>query len=411
MPPYVASLGGAVRVLKLAEFLGERGIETHILTGQGRRYGDFGYAQVLQQLNIHYVDDPMLSLAGGGAVDQQEAGGWVSRIVAYGKRAGKPLALDLLVPDTGVVALHRFKRAARDLVARHRVSTVISSGPPHSDHLVALDLKRRNPSLVWIADYRDSWNGTTLFRKRFWPAQQLNLALERRVLRAADHVVAISQPMMDKAAALAGLPVEDAKFHLVMNGFDPSLLAEQGRWLNDGGVLKVGYFGFIDNRPGSYRDPKALFEAILVHDLPIVLELFGDARIDPIWRERLGARLRMHGNLSHAAAMEAMVKLDALMLLHTRSEGADEVITGKVFEYIAAARPIISIGPPNMAVNKLLSIDTAFYSVSHDDTEGVVKLLKDLCELKEKNALPSRGYHDIQKFSRKRQYEKLISIL
>lgn len=395
-----------MRMLKLAEFLAERGHRVHVLAGRGREHSDFGYGATLQRLNIHYVDDPALRIA-GGAPGRERA---KPTVAAHLKAMIRPIALELATPDTGVLALGRFIAAGKKLIREHGITTIISSGPPHSDHLVALVLQSRHPEIRWIADYRDSWNGTPLFRKRLAPMQWLNLALERAVLKRANHVSAISPPMLDKLTVLAGGGFDVSKLKLIMNGFD-SNIKPPSVGLSNILPLRIGYFGAIDDRADSYRNPATFFEALSNCPESVRVELFGPARFETDWQQRLNGRLVVHGTLPHAEAAARMAEFDVLMLLHTRREGADEVITGKVFEYLSSGRPILSVGPADMAVNAMFAHDPLFFSVDHDDVERQIGLLSRLAERKANGDLGTRTDHDIAQYSRQAQYERLLAML
>jgi hypothetical protein len=99
------------------------------------------------------------------------------------------------------------------------------------------------------------------------------------------------------------------------------------------------------------------------------------------------------------------------MLLHTRDDGADEVITGKLFEYLLSGRPIISIGPRAMAANELLTELGAGHLVRHDDRAGLVQLLEQLVARKRQAQLPTRQHADIRRFARPEQYSRFLGLL
>jgi len=406
-PPFAPSLGGAVRILKLAEYFQAQGADVHVLAGRGRYYSDFGYGALLKALSVHYVDDPLLARTGPPV---ENGGQSAVRIRAH----LRPLVSECLIPDTGVLAVPRLVRTANGLIARHELQHIITSGPPHSDHLVGLAAKRRfGGALNWIADYRDSWNGTALFRKKTWLLQRINLALERRVLARADHLTYISIPMRDKMIAIAGKSAATLadKTSLVMNGFDATVSPNTASWVPCRGPLTIGYFGALDDRPDGYRNPAAIFDTVLKFGLDVRFEFFGQIRLSPRWQELLGDRLRINGSLSHSETMIRMRDSDVLMLLHTKDDGADEVITGKFFEYLLSGRPILSVGPRVMAVNALLTELGCGYIVRHDDTGQLAEMLGKLIERKANDALPTQVISNIGKFSRSEQYSTFLRLL
>lgn len=407
-PPYIPSLGGAVRILKLAEYLRDRGVEVHVLAGKGRLYDDFGYGDLLRSISVHYVPDPLLARSGPTTSGQQGPAprGW--------RGALRPLVVEGSVPDTGIFAYPRLRRIARELIVERNIRDIITSGPPHSDHLVGLAAKREFGDAVnWIVDYRDSWNGTSLFRKRNGLLQHLNLMIERTVLRRADHITYISEPMIEKIEAMFGKDGEAARARstLVMNGYDARLAPVDGNWTPRGSRLRLGYFGLIDDRPQSYRNPTDLFEAIIANDLEVTIELYGQIRIAPQWQERLGDRLIVGGVLPHAESVMRMASLDALLVLHTRDDGADEVLTGKIFEYLLSGRPVLSVGPAQMAANALLRQLNTGHSVRHDDIDALVAKLRELVRMKAEGRLVSVLPMGIERFSREYQYSRFESLL
>jgi hypothetical protein len=397
-----------VRILKLAEYLRDRDVEVHVLAGKGRLYDDFGYGDLLRSISVHYVPDPLLARSGPTTPGQQ---GPAQRGLREWLR---PLVVEGSVPDTGIFAYPRLKRVARQLILERGLRNVITSGPPHSDHLVGLAAKREfGASINWIVDYRDSWNGTSLFRKRNSFLQYFNRTLEHTVLQRADHITYISEPMIEKIAVMFGADGEAArcKSTLVMNGYDGRHSSLGSDWVSQGSRLRLGYFGLIDDRPESYRNPTRLFEAIIANDLDVSVELYGQIRISPQWAERLGDRLSIGGVLKHAESVARMASLDALLVLHTREDGADEVLTGKIFEYLLSGRPVLSVGPPQMAANGLLRALNTGHSARHDDSAALVAKLRELGRLKAEGRMPSSLPSGIERYSREYQYSRLKDLL
>lgn len=413
-PPYIPTLGGAIRMLKFAEHLRALETDVYVVAARGRDFGSFGYERLLESLHVHYVSDPLYRR--GSQVptceSTQTPGRPASTRARLTNRAAswfKPIVLGACVPDTGIAAVPGFYQRARALIEKHGIRNVVTSGPPHSDHLVGWLLKRRfGDEVNWLVDYRDSWNGTPLFRKSHFVLQALNMRAERAVLDRADHFVYVSPPMIAKAQEVASDPGRLAsRSLLVMNGYDEMTLAHRKPWTPQAGPLHIGYFGALDDGHASYRNPTRLFEAIVSHDLQVRVELWGAVTISKHWIERLGQRIAVCGNLSHDAAFARMCEYDALLLLHTRDEGAEEVVTGKLFEYLASGRPVLSIGPAVMAANRILAKETCNVQCAHDDSAAIAAALRELARRKETHTLGGRQPADIARYSRSHQYSLL----
>ncbi len=409
-PPHIKSLGGAVRMLKLAEYLQKNGCAVHVLCARTAYFDTYGYDELLASLEVTYVDDPV-AFAGtrvfGGSRDRSKE----IKTQQHIKSRLKQFVIDVLTPDTAVLAISRMRKIARTIVAAQPNMTVITSGPPHSAHLVGHWLKEHFPLIQWVADYRDGWNTTSLFRKRNSLLQHLNERFERRVLTRCDHFTYISSPMLNKAQPLSGISLS-AKAHLIANGFDTNSLELLRNLKPQAGPMRLGYFGAIDDGKDSYRNPACIFNAITsLSALSIRIELYGSIQISAAWQAKLGDRLVIGPRLSHLKAYEKMTSMDALLLLHTREDGADEVVTGKVFEYVATGLPIVSVGPSNMAVNKLLSDDASVFSADHTSQSAIRDVLMHLVDCKTRNDMPKRDQRRLGFFSRDKQFEKFLHLI
>jgi hypothetical protein len=410
-PPHIKSLGGAIRMLKLAEYLQNSGCKVQVLCARTPHFDTFGYDELLKSLCVTYVDDPV-AMAGARYFTPGQPG--VARSPSWRdvlKARLKRIVIEGLTPDTGMLAVRRMRRAALDIARNDPQLTVITSGPPHSTHLVGSWLKQRVPSVHWIVDYRDSWNGSSLFRKQNAVLQKFNERFERKVLRQCDTFTYISQPMLGKAVR-HGTPSLQHKAHLIANGFDASILQQFPDKPHREGPLRLGYFGAIDDGAGSYRNPDCLFK--IVEQMPetaIRMEFYGAINISSAWQQRLGERLFIGSRLSHREVFKKMAEMDALLLLHTQEDGADEVVTGKVFEYVASRLPIVSIGPAGMAVNKLLSEDLTLFCAEHARPDEIASMLSRLCQLKAAHTLPQRNMARAVSYSRERQFATLFDVI
>lgn len=410
-PPHIKSLGGAIRMLKLAEYLQNNGCKVKVLCARTPHVDTFGYDELLASLSITYVDDPVAMAGARVFAGQPGPDKGAPSLLGRIKNRLKRYVIEGLTPDTALLTVGRMKRAALAIAQAEPGLTVITSGPPHSIHLVGAWLKRRMPSIHWLADYRDSWNGSSLFRKDTAVLQKLNERFERQVLGQCDNFTYISQPMLGKAIGYSDASLA-AKAHLIANGFDASILQHFPLKETQEGPLRLGYFGAIDDGKDSYRNPECLFEIVeTMPEASICLEFYGTISISPVWQQRLGRRLLIGSRLTHRDVFKKMAEMDALLLLHTREDGADEVVTGKVFEYVASRLPIVSVGPAQMAVNDLLKEDRSLFCANHSDPQALRDMLTRLVELKACRALPPREAGQVQSFSRERQFSMLLDLI
>lgn len=292
--------------------------------------------------------------------------------------AGRPHPLSrVLVPEALVAAWTPFARhRALALRRRRRFDCVVTSSPPESVHAVGLALRRRG--IPWVADVRDAWTFESL-RPRFPTALQRRLdeRLERRWLGAADVVVCVSEPA---ATDLRARGVADPL--VIANGWDPETVPEvehSTTGLLDEGRVSLVYTG----RFGTYgRDPRPLVEAL---GLLASRDAQAAARLELVIagpltadEERLldtdvsPARIVRLGSVERERALALQREADALVLIAhpTRSQ----LLNIKLFEYLAARRPILALAAGTEAGRIVEEVD-AGETVRADDREAIAAAL------------------------------------
>jgi glycosyltransferase involved in cell wall biosynthesis len=290
-----------------------------------------------------------------------------------------PLAVipRIVVPDVGLVTwLPAALAAARRLVRERRIDCVVTSGPMHSTHMIGLLLGRERPA--WIADFRDGWCYEPL--RPPWPTRaqaHLDAAMERRVACGADAVIGVTRPIAEDLSARLGI----AAMH-ISNGWDPQREARASQALEvelEPGIVSVVHTGKLGS--DVWRDPEPLFTAmrwIATHspDAARRLRLVLAGPLDPRLRELLedadDVGVRYVGQLSRGGSLALQRSADALLLL-TSPDHASHA-TAKLFEYLAAGKPIIALARGNEAARIVQETGTGV-AVAPDDVEGITHAL------------------------------------
>jgi glycosyltransferase involved in cell wall biosynthesis len=297
-----------------------------------------------------------------------------------------PWFTDVLVPDEyllvwGLAALMPIRR----LIRERGIDCVITTGPPHSTHLLPLLLGRER--FAWIVDLRDGWRFEPL---RTWPTrgqQRLDAALERRVLRSADQVIGVTQPI----AADAGNRLA-AHAAYVPNGWDPAAgAAHSTPESQNGGVrlkhdrVNVVHTGTLSGTRG--RDPRPVFEALRrlavgapdsARRLRLVLAGTLSAVEQRLLNELdLAGAVQHLGSLSKDRALALQREADVLLLLTSPTHVSDA--TGKFFEYLAAGRPILALASGNDAA-RIVAETGVGVTVHPLDVDGIARALQAAAE-------------------------------
>jgi glycosyltransferase involved in cell wall biosynthesis len=290
---------------------------------------------------------------------------------------GRPHPLSkLIVPEPLALAWAPFARArALALQRSHHFDAVITTSPPESAHAIGLALRRR--AVPWVADVRDAWSFEPL-RPRFPTAAQraLDLRLERRWLGGADKVVCVSEPA---AADLRRRGIADPL--LIPNGWDPELAppaAAAPTGLLDPERVSLLYTG----RFGSYgRDPRPLIEALArlaVADPQAAARLelvvagpLTEDEAELLRRDVAPARIVAAGSLPRERALALQREADALLLIAQPLRS--QLLNIKLFEYLAAGRPILALATGTEAGRVVAEIGGE--AVAADDPEAIAAAL------------------------------------
>ena len=366
-PP--AGGGGVQRPLKLAQYLPALGVETHVLAPDDPKW-------------VHR--DPELRVPTQAWIHRARYVGPQARKPAEELRAAEGLgravlqariaARRLLLPDASVTWNLTAIPAAIGIARREGIDAVITTSPPPSVHFVGAAVQRATGAR-WVADLRDPLvanqhrrDDTAAARAR----QAANEQVAKLVARRADAVTCVSEAIAGEVRAL------DARgaVRVVANGCDFDDFA---------GLEYTPAERFRITHTGSFfgkRDPRPFLQAFQDADLDAVVRFVGDFRTtDREWAESLGLgdRLELVDYLPRAESLRYQRDSEALLLLVPEAGGRGKgVLSGKVFEYIAAGRPILAVVPPDGAAAELIRETGAGVVVAPDDVDGIRAALVEL---------------------------------
>ena len=352
---------GVQRWLKLSHYLAEMGVEVHVLTvdpavASYPQRDESLLADVHPAVNVHTSDsfEPLGWYARIVGKDKLPSGGFAgTNTSSWKQRAIMRLRTHLFLPDPRIGWKRYAVRRAKEIIAEFDVATVITTGPPASVHMIGRAL-RRQLAVRWIADFRDPWTDIyyydLLLHSRWSHAR--NTRLERSVLLEADHVVTVSEGF--RALLAAHVPERpEETMTIIPNGYDPRDFATQIALPPTDGFT-IGYTGTMSDQ----YDPTACFEAIatVIRQRPaanIRLEVAGtlsasiQAQLD-----QLGIPVVALGMVPHDRVTSYQRRADLLLLVVPDTSGAKGIFPAKVFEYLAAGPPILSLGAPDAEVGR-----------------------------------------------------------
>jgi glycosyltransferase involved in cell wall biosynthesis len=354
--------GGAQRALKFATYLPELGIETHVLTPQESKWLQRDETVPLPaNVKVHRTRNPGPATRLRGR--ELHGRGRAARIAVEARL----LPRRVLVPDASVFwALASIPAAAR-LVKNEGIDFVLTTSPPDSLHLLGAVVQRATAAR-WVADLRESI-AFSPFRRREVRGERLLAGL---VARRADGVVAVADGI---AAEVRELGRAHA-LEVIRNGCDFDDF--DGLHYERGPLFRITHTGsFLDR-----RDPRAFLEALAGTRGDVVARFVGDLRpADWEYARALGIADRVEALpfVPRRQALALQRDSEALLLLVDDAEGRGRtVLTGKVFEYLAAGRPILAAAPLDGEAAALIRETGAGTVVAPDDVDGIRLALREL---------------------------------
>jgi glycosyltransferase involved in cell wall biosynthesis len=391
-PP--AGGAGVPRFLKLAEHLPELGIETHVLAPDDPKWLHRDDSlQLPAAATVHRVKN-----VGPRARRPAEELAAAHGLARLGVRA-QLLLRGLLVPDASVVWAATAAPAAVRLVRREKIDVVVTTSPPGSVHLVGAAVRRLTRAR-WVADLRDSIASHPQ-RRRQIRGEGL---LARHVARHADAVVGASDAITSEMESF-GPP---GRLQLIANGCDYEEF--DGLEYRPGDRLRVTHAGSFFGR----RDPRPFLEALAKADGDVVARFVGgfpSAYREYAQRLGLAERIEVVSHRSRAEVLALQRDSDALLLLIPENERG--VLSAKVFEYLAAERPILAVVPPDGEAAALIRGTGAGTVVAPDDVDGMVAALSELDERRRAGTLTETPlapeWRDrLSRRARAREYAELL---
>jgi glycosyltransferase involved in cell wall biosynthesis len=408
--PYCFTFGGVVRVLKLTEYLRENGVEVFVLAAKGEEISYFGYRDLVRGLKVTYLEDRLQPLLNRITDPSSDSALQKINRSSAAFRLFKKIVNEFSIPDVGVFFVGKFIQEAARMVREHGIRNILVTSPPPSMLLSGYALKKKfGDRINFIVDYRDSWTSRfEVARKKSNLLNKLNRRLETRILQKADHFTYVSRPMLEALAPhVDGLR---SKSILVMNGFDEKMVHPEKTPEYDRSCLRIGHFGRLIVTD-THKNPERLFRSIERFRGKIKLCLYGDVVIPENWKERLGGIVERRGTVTHAEALREMQKMDVLLLYHSEREGSKEVVTGKLFEYMLAQKPILVMGPPDMEAAEIVRKERIGYTADLFDPHAVEAALRNVHAFWEEGKLIRYDIANLKQYSRQHQYSKILPLL
>ena len=315
---------------------------------------------------------------------------------------------NLFIPDARVFWVKPSVSYLEKYIQENNIDTVITSGPPHSLHLIGLELKQKL-NIKWFADFRDPW--TTIgyhksLRLSNYAAKK-HKALEHQVLNTADTIIVTSKTTKKEFEAITSKPIA-----VITNGYDDENVEKQ---ILDTKFSLAHIGSFL-----SERNPSILWESLveLINEIPdfkshLEIKLIGAVSqevLETISQFELNSYLNNLGYVSHEEAIAHQRKSQVLLLIEIDSKDTKSIIPGKLFEYMVSSRPIIAIGPKDSDFADIITTTSTGVFFKYSEKMRLKSVILDFYNQFLQGKLQSNGI-GLQRYSRRNLTKELAQLI
>lgn len=315
---------------------------------------------------------------------------------------------NFFIPDARIGWVKPSVTFLSDYIDENNITTIITTGPPHSVHLIGKQLKERL-GVEWLADFRDPWT-TIGYHKKLKlskASKEKHEALEKEVLNGADKIIVTSHVTKAEFESLTKRPIS-----VITNGYDNESVGPVT--LDD--KFSISHIGSLL----SERNPEVLWQVLrdLIGELDgfkddFQLNFIGflsDNIIESLKKYNLTNYIDNIGYVSHKEAIKFQKKSQVLLLIEINSEDTKCIVPGKLFEYMVSNRPIISIGPKGSDVEKIIKETNTGNYFYYSDYDLLKTTIINHYKAYKNNTLESHPI-GLQKYSRKNLTKQLAELL
>jgi glycosyltransferase involved in cell wall biosynthesis len=337
--------------------------------------------------------------------------------ISFFQKIARFIRGNFFIPDARIgwnkYALHE----AIKIIEKNKINTIITTGPPHSTHLIGISLKNKM-EIKWIADFRDPWAelhyNKMMYRSGF--AQKKDLDLEIKVLKTADHILTIGPSLRE--LLLKKIPSTENKISYIYNGYDQGLFEDLKANKSDVKFTMTHVGVLSDSQPLT---PFIIALSLLFKNETNISSKFKLILIGNVGNENINSiksivpelEIELIPYVQHKLAIQHM--LDANLLLNSlaESEHSKIMISGKLMEYAYSKTPILCLGDPESDAAKLLVGYTYAKVIDRQNLDQIYNFIFDLYN-KWKNKIETineNPTHAITRYSRLETTRELYNLL
>ena len=370
---------GVQRWLKFVKYLPKFGVEPVVYTVENPNYPilDPSLEKEIPK-GITILKQPIFEPNNFFKKKKQSAGflnqnpSFIGKILQY-------IRANYFIPDARKYWIKPSVKYLTTYLQNHKIDAIITTGPPHSVHLIGLKLKEKFPKIKWLADFRDPWTDIDYFHQLPLTnkAKATHFKLEKQVLEHADKVIVVGKTMQENYLKF------NKNTHVITNGFDDFVKTKVVLLDTKFSLLHIGMLNNDRNHKMLWQVLNEICKENKLFKQDLEIKLIGKVcqeAIEAINKNKLSENLTKIDYIKHKKVIKHQKSAQVLLLLINNVPSAKGIITGKIFEYLQAERPILAIAPTDGDLTEILVHTNSGFVVDFNDKNALKELILELYE-------------------------------
>jgi galactitol-specific phosphotransferase system IIB component len=406
---------GVQRWLKFVKYLPDFGVEPVVYIPENPTYPiiDRNLKENFSNLSVlkHKIKEPYSFASvfskkktqkiSSGIIPKKKNQSFLERMLLY-------IRGNFFIPDARVLWVRPSIKFLEKYIQENGIETIITTGPPHSLHLIGLGLQKKL-NVKWIADFRDPWTSIVYHKdlKLSAKSDKKHKELEKEVLQSATQIIVTSPSTKAEFEQITSKPIT-----VITNGYDVEKIEKQTL----DAKFSLAHIGsFL-----SERNPRILWKALseiikenkdFSDDFELkLIGIVSEEVLDTIKEFKLESYIKNLGYLSHIKSVEEQRKSQVLLLIESDSDQTKAIIPGKLFEYMVSNRPILAIANDASDIKDIIVSTNTGVFFDYSEKERLKEVILNYYKQYKEGNLKSHPI-GLQQFSRKNLTKKLSELL
>ena len=401
---------GVQRWLYFTKYLRDFGVEPVIFTVKNPNYpiDDFSLInQIPKNIEVlrQKIWEPNNVL---NSKKRKTSSGFLSENPSFTQKILQYIRANYFIPDARKFWIRPSVKKIISYLSANNIDWIITTGPPHSVHLIGKQVKEKT-NIKWLADFRDPWTEIDYFHQLPLSKRSLNkhLQLEKSVLSKANIVTVVSNTMAEKYKTI------NQNCHVITNGYDGKYSTKTSALDDQFTLTHIGLLNADRNSKIFWKVIKELTHENEEFKNKLSINLIGKVAnevIEAIQKNKLENFVKITNYLPHNKVFSYLRSSQILLLFVNDVPSAKGIVTGKIFEYLLAKRPILAIAPTDGDLSEIIKSTNSGVAIDFKDKDVLKNSLLKYFNNFQRGDLDIKS-NSIEKYHRRYLTKQLVKLL